>query len=253
MNKQIFIIAFVMSIICSVSFSGTMRHDVSQEKYIDYGRKFYCVKKVVGVKENKEGKTYSIGSCVVLNSHWIITCAHIAEDEVDYINVVIDDKEHLINKFIINKDYSKKKLQADIALGFCEKGFGQVEEPLIHRGKIKLNEYCSFAGYGRYGTMITGANKYDGQLRGGTNRIDSFFKLDMVVVNGSRDRTRTQLEFLPNVGDSGGGLFIQGKLAGITSLVLSLDKVADSNYGDEGAFVQIYPHLEWIDKYVKKK
>jgi hypothetical protein len=58
---------------------------------------------------------------------------------------------------------------------------------------------------------------------------------------------------LPNVGDSGGGLFIEGKLAGITSLVLSNNKSVDSIYEDEGAFVEIYPYLEWINNNVKKK
>lgn len=250
-----FLIVLLLTIISiNVCYSGTMRHDVPEQKYLDFGKNFFCTKKIIGVKKHSENrKTYAIGSCVIINSHWIITCAHISEENPDYISVVLDEEHFLLDQFIVNKDYSNKKMQADIALGFCKKGFGQVDGAILYEKRIKINDYCSFAGYGRHGTMITGANKYDGKLRAGTNRVDSFFKKDMIIITASRNSTRTQLEFLPNVGDSGGGLFIEGKLAGITSLVLSMDKNADSNYGDEGAFVQIYPHLEWINKYVTKK
>ena len=250
MNK---ILAVLFLSFCNLCFAGTMRHDVPENKYIEFGNKFYCVKKIIGVTEENNNKTYSIGSCVILNSNWVITCAHLVEEKIDYIYIEIEGQEYIIDKFIVNKDYSSEKMQADIAIGFCKKGFGNIAEPELYETKIKINDYCSFAGYGRYGNMLVGAKKYDGKIRGGTNIIDSYFKKDMVIISGSKDNTKTQLEFLPNVGDSGGGLFIRGKLAGITSLILSKDKIADSNYGDEGAFVQIYPYLDWIKKYVQKK
>jgi hypothetical protein len=251
MKKILSIIMFVM--FTNVALAGTMRHDVSENKFLEFGSRFFCTKKIVGVKETEDGKTYAVASCVILNENWIITCAHITEEKIDYLSVIIDDKPYLLDKFIVNKDFDSKKMQADIAMGYCSKGFGEINGVELYRKKIKINDFCSFAGYGRYGTMLDGATKFDGKLRGGTNLIDSFFKSDMVTITGSRNNSRTRLEFLPNVGDSGGGLFVQGKLAGITSLVLSADKKADSNYGDEGAFVQIYPHLEWIEKNVKKR
>ena len=245
---------FLLLFISSTAISGTIRPDVSDKEVLDYGQKFFCVKKVFTVKEvNSKNKIIGIGSCVILNNNWMITCGHLKEAPIDYIKVVIDNREHCINKLIVNKFYDTKKLFADIALGYCAKGFGDVSPAELYRDKVKLNDYCAIAGYGKHGTMISGAKLFDGKLRAGSNRINSFFKQDMVIVNGSSDRTKTKYEFLPNVGDSGGGLFIDGKLAGITSLVLTTDKVADSKYGDEGAFVQIYPYLEWIEKYVKEK
>ncbi len=92
----------------------------------------------------------------------------------------------------------------------------------------------------------------DNKLRGGTNKISSR-KGDAVLITGSRDNTRTTLEWLPNTGDSGGGLFINGHLAGITSYVIGMDGKANSTYGDKGAFTEIYPYLKWINSHVKKE
>jgi hypothetical protein len=250
MNK--YIISVVLFIIlCFSARGGTYRTDVEPQKYLDFGKKFYCVKTLSTEKKTENRTQFSTGSCVILNSHWIITAGHIADEPFDIAYVTIGKKKHFINKIIVNKNYNSKKLIGDIALGFCEKGFGEVETPVLMSEQIKLNSKCSIAGYGRYGDMKNGAKYFDGKIRAGTNTLVSRFH-DMVVCVGSNDKTKTSLEFLPNVGDSGGGLFVDGKLAGIMSLVFSKDKTANSDYGDEAAFVEIYPYLEWINKYVKK-
>lgn len=242
-----------MLLFIGVCFSGTIRPDVSESKYLDFGKKFFCVKQIYTQKKNETGKTeYGIGTCVVINEHWIITAAHIADRDFDSAYITIDQKKHCINKIIINPDYDTDKLTGDICLGFCEKGFGEVSEPTFRKKNIEIGEICSIAGYGQYGNMKTGAKIYDGKIRAGTNKIEFKYN-DMVVCDASSDNTKTVLEFLPNVGDSGGGLFINGELAGIMSLVFSKDKVADSNYGDEAAFVELSPYLPWINKYVKTK
>ena len=242
-------------LLCGTVLGGTVRHDVSEKSVLDFGAKFYCTKKVVTVKENHDddGTLLGVGTCIILNEHWIITCGHLSEVPMDYMKVIIAGKEHCIDKFYVNKDFSAKNLCGDIALGYSEKGFGKLENtPVIYRKRVKIGDVISFAGYGRFGTMSTGASKFDYKLRGGTNRISGRFKKDLLVIDGSNNSTKTSLEYLPNVGDSGGGMFVNGELAGITSCVLSKDGKADSDYGDEGCFTEIYPYLEWIDEHVKK-
>jgi len=249
--KTLIISIFILS---QFLYAGTFREDVSDQEVIDYGKKFFCIKKIVAVEEiNEKDKILGIGSCVILNKHWIITCAHLVQSNVDYIKIIIDNKEYCISKFIIHHTHNPDKFIGDIALGYCEEGFGEdIKELQLYEKQIKIDDYCAIAGYGRYGSMLKGASVYDGKLRAGSNRISSFFQEDMVIIDGSNDSTKTKYEFLPNVGDSGGGLFIEGKLAGITSLVMSTKPDPKSVYGDEGAFVQIYPYLEWIKKHVKK-
>ena len=245
---------FLVLLLCGTVIGGTVRHDVAEKSVLEFGAKFYCTKKVVTFKQEKNSKLLGIGSCVILNEHWMITCGHLSEVPMDYMKVLIGDNEYCIDEFIVHKNFDAKNLCGDIALGYSKKGFGTVKDkPMLYEEKVKIGDYIAFAGYGCYGTMSTGATSHDYKLRAGTNRVSSKFKKDLLVITGSNDRTKTELEFLPNVGDSGGGLFVNGKLAGITSCVLSNDGKADSDYGDEGCFTEIYPYLEWIKNHVKKK
>lgn len=251
--KYIVISILLTIFVLSNSFSGTIRHDVDTQEYLDFGRKFFCVQKLVSVKENinEESSSAKQYSCVILNKHWCLTAAHVVEAETTCIKVIIDDKVHCIDKIIINANYDPQSKIGDIALCFCSKGFGEnTREPKIYLDKIKMGDMCSIAGYGKYGDMQTGAKVIDNQKRAGSNKILYNYN-DMVICDGSK-LDPTVLEFLPNIGDTGGGLFIDGKLAGITCLIIGKDGQANSQYGDEVGFVEIYKYLEWINDYVKK-
>ena len=80
-------------LLCSTVFGGTIRHDVSEKSVLDFGAEFYCTKKVVTVKQQDDSKLIGIGSCVILNEHWMITCGHLAEVPMDMMKVLIGDKE----------------------------------------------------------------------------------------------------------------------------------------------------------------
>lgn len=239
--------------VLSNSFAGTIRNDVDEQEYLNFGQKFFCVQKLVSVNENEKqevssGQQYS---CVILNKHWCITTAHVAKKDTTCIKVIIEDNVHHIDKLIINKNYDEKSKFGDIALGFCSRGFGDnIREPKLYEEKIKIGQLCSIAGYGKYGNMESGAKIFDYKIRAGSNKILYKYN-DMLICDGSESEP-TSLEFLPNVGDTGGGLFVDGKLAGITCLIIGKNGQANSQYGDEVGFVEIHRYLEWINNYVKK-
>ena len=52
-------------------------------------------------------------------------------------------------------------------------------------------------------------------------------------------------------GDSGGGLFIDNKLAGINSLVMSSDGKPDSSWTDESGHTRVSKFVSWIDKIIQ--
>ena len=54
------------------------------------------------------------------------------------------------------------------------------------------------------------------------------------------------MEFIICPGDSGGGLFIDKKIAGINSCVIATDGKPNSTYTDEGGHTRISQHLDWI-------
>ena len=128
--------------------AGTMRHDVAESKYLEFGKKFYCVKQLVTTTKIEDATIYGFASCVILNKHWIITAGHIPEGRpVDTIKVLHNGNAYLIDKFIIHKDFDIKKHKSDIALGFCSQGFGEsVDKPKLYKDKIKIGDICSMAG-----------------------------------------------------------------------------------------------------------
>jgi hypothetical protein len=65
--------------------------------------------------------------------------------------------------------------------------------------------------------------------------------------------SKTELEFLIASGDSGGGLFIDNKLAGINSCVMAVDKKPDSTYNDESGHTRISKFIGWIKENIEKK
>ena len=60
------------------------------------------------------------------------------------------------------------------------------------------------------------------------------------------------LEFMIAPGDSGGGMFIGNKLAGINSFLMAADKKPDGTYGDEAAFTRISLYVDWIAEQIEK-
>lgn len=247
MNKILTVILMIFML--STSYAGTIRHDVDEQEYLKFGQEFFCVKKLVLVQQNPDQKN-NTASCVILNKHWCITAAHITEEEFDCIKVVFEDKEYCLDKIIVHKNFQPELNNGDIALGFCSEGFEDIPFPQLNEEKVEIEQICSIAGFGQYGNMKTGAKIIDGKIRAGSNRI-SYRYNDMLMCEASEDDP-TILEFLPNIGDSGGGLFVNGKLSGITCLIFGKNGKADSTYGDEAGFVEIYPYLEWIKNHVKK-
>ena len=63
---------------------------------------------------------------------------------------------------------------------------------------------------------------------------------------GAKDHT--VLEYMIGSGDSGGGLFIEGKLAGINSCVMAVERSPMSKYGEESGHTRVSKFIDWIEK-----
>jgi hypothetical protein len=123
--------------------------------------------------------------------------------------------------------------------------------PELYQDKDEDGKICSISGFGFNGTFISGYNAkvFDNKRRAGSNMIDLVTEETLEV--SAHKGVTTELEFMISPGDSGGGLFIDKKLAGINSCVYATDGNADSDYGDSSCFVRISSYVDWISK-VKK-
>lgn len=235
----LFFTIITQSLLC---LSGTIDPNVSDNKYIEYGSKFNYILKLDGYNNDNELMS---ASCVAINNEWVLTAAHVVKPmEICYI--VYNDNNINIDKIIIHKDFCVERFGiADIAMCHLTQNINLDFYPDLYSDIDELNKICSISGFGATGTFDTGSKLIDGKRRSGSNIIDEIQE-DLLVCSPSKDHKKTSLEFLIAHGDSGGGLFIGNKLAGINSCVMTIDKKPNSSYGDESGHTRISKYIPWI-------
>jgi secreted trypsin-like serine protease len=245
---QILFKTLLILCVCILGFNtypGTIDPNTNDQKYIDYGAKFEFIVKITG--KYRDNKSFA-ASAVIIDSHHIITAAHVVED-VKFADINLKKVDYRISKITTHKNFNMQNYGvADIAIGYSKNPFNLDFYPALYVQNNEKKQLCSIVGYGFTGTFITGAKKYDNKKRGGSNFIDYIDK-DLLICSPSKknDDDFTSLEFLIASGDSGGGLFIDGKLAGINSCVIAVGKSPKSVYGDQSGHTRISKYMEWID------
>jgi len=223
-----------------------MDPNVPESKYIEYGKQFPSVVHLVHM-EQKEGKFFiANGSAVVISPNWALTAAHVVEKaEGDLI--LIKDKKYYVSELHIVHPERPKNYDADIALIKLKTRITLDEYPALYKDKDELGKECSMVGFGATGTLQTGKNKdSDGIKRGGKNKITKIVDGNFLESQVTKKR-HTDMDFLIFHGDSGGGLFIDGKLAGILSRNYApVDGIHDADYDDSSGSVRISTYRQWI-------
>ena len=242
------IICFGLSQVCS---AGTISPDTSDQKYLDYGKKHACVLPIVGtlINETTGDLNQYVGSCVVLDKRIIITAAHIIAP-AKTSKIIFGKKQIEVDFALYQKSYKYDGMgDNDLALCALKEDINLDYYPKLYAEDDEIGKVCSISGYGMTGNHRTGVTKNDGKKRAGSNVIKG-------IANGmlycSLKDSPTSLEFLVANGDSGGGLFIHQKLAGINSCIMTTDGKLDSNYNDEYCHKRISMHKKWIDEQIKK-
>jgi len=240
------ILFFVLIFFSKTVLSGTIDPKVSDSEYLDYGSKFNCVAKIKGIV-NKEN---FISSCVIISDNWALTAAHVVKNSTK-TEIELNKKIFEIEKVIINKKFKLEVMgRNDIALCKSIESFNLNFYPELYDGKeYEKGKVVYICGYGMTGTFEEGAIKFDNKKRAGSNIIDGIYKNCLICSN--LGGTKTKLEFLIATGDSGGGLFLNGKLAGINSYVFCIGKDKKSKYGSSSAHTRIKDYLNWIKENIK--
>jgi hypothetical protein len=235
-------------LINTISHAGTRHPDNSDEKHIEYGKDFPFVGKLIITDENNN--LYN-ASAVACSDKILITAAHVIENKKNCF-IEINNKKIYILKTISHKDYKYENHNGfDIAIGFCEESIGLSWYPSLYEKEDEEGKICSISGFGIPGTFSTGyLDRGDNLRRAGSNRINNIER-DLLICIPS-DKHRTSLEFCISPGDSGGGLFIGNKLAGVNSCILAVNRKSKSDYGSESGHTRISKHIIWIKETIKK-
>ena len=231
------------------ALAGTIDPQTSDEKYIEYAKDFHCVLKICGQYE--DDKPFC-ASTVAIAPNWTLTAAHVVKNQKITFVRLSKEKSVIVNRVICHKDFKEKNFgYFDIALCYTKEELNLEFYPEIYQDTDEVGKICSIAGWGTTGNFSTGANKFDGQRRAGSNYIDVIDRNLLVCTPSVKNKT--SLEFLISHGDSGGGLFIGNKLAGINSCVMAIDKKPDSNYSDESGHTRLSLFKEWITENINQK
>jgi hypothetical protein len=221
--------------------AGTIDPSVQDQKYIEYAEGFPFVGQYIGVGPNSQP---IIGSVVAHMDDIVLTAAHVVENSSSsFIHIngnLIKVKKHIVHEKYRTNVYG----YFDIAIAILEKKIGLEWYPDLYERKDEVSQICSLSGFGKTGTFHTGAIILDSKQRAGSNRIDSIDRGLLVCTPSVSGRTA--LEFLIASGDSGGGLFINNRIAGIHSCVMGMGKLSNSEYGSESGHTRISDHTQWI-------
>ena len=253
MRYIVLLLALVLSNYC---LSGTIDPKVSDEKYLEYGEQHKCVLKLYATSKDGDKSILNHGVCTLVGPQIAITSAHILWGSTG--GYVLDNNgqkvkiEYAVYPQAFEKDLKAKRglSKNDIAVCLLSNPINIEHYPEIYGDKDEEGKVCSIAGFGLTGTHQTGTINEDMKKRAGSNIID--LVEDGMLECSLNKGKRTSLEFLIAPGDSGGGLFIDQKLAGINCGVYTLDrdKKLNSDYKDKSVHVRISEHKSWIDSII---
>lgn len=257
MNTALRALGWLM-VLSGLALAGTRDPDTPDEKYVEFGKQFPFVLLIRSTSEPPDEKyPYRYGSAVAIRPHWVLTAAHVLANSKDPLVVVRPDKRCALGPVFKHQEFVEDTLGFnDIALCYSSDDLGLKFYPPLYTEHDEVGKAVTIAGFGAYGTFVAGIKNaagdinVDGQRRAGHNKIDDA-QHAVLLCTPSRVN-RLPLEFMIASGDSGGGLFIGNKLAGINSFLNHRDGTADGTYGDESAFTRVSLYADWVESQIQK-
>lgn len=247
-----YILGIILAFSTIFSIAGTIDPLTNDSKYIEYGKQFKYIYKLCGLSKDNQ---IFCGSAVAIKPRWLLTAAHVI-DGVKLCGVSEEGSKQTIlaSELYAHEEYDKQFGYGDIALIYLSKDLDLDFYPPLYEKEDEVGKLCCISGYGLTGTFLTGQLKSDEHRRAGSNIIDKIERHLLICSASPSARTgRTELEFLIASGDSGGGLFIDGKLAGINSCVIHNIGHPRSTYNDESGHTRISKYIKWINKIISSK
>ena len=240
---RIFLTLFTL-IYCSLALAGTIDPKNSDQQHIEYGKKHECVLRIMGIMGDQLNSFFR-GSCVLIDENYAITAAHVVVDSISQ-HIVYKGKAYPAEIIAVHALFDKKIGKHDIAVIKLQRPIRLDFYPSLYTGRDEVSKVCSISGFGFYGNFNKGSShkNFDNKRRAGSNIISAIEK--NLLICSTADSPQTTLEFLITSGDSGGGLFIDNKLAGINSCVFAKDGNANSDYGDTSGHTRISDYHIWI-------
>lgn len=239
------------------TISGTRDPSTPDSKHLAYGEKHECVVPLKGrmqmtTTEGEKIEVTSSGSGVIIAKRYVLTAAHVVQKASEPY-IILNGKKIYIEWVVIPKTFQEQNTGPD-DIALCRLKEDAIIDfyPELYDKDDEIGKLCSLSGWGMHGTWETGTIYDDDKRRAGSNYIDPIMFRGMITCSLQDKSKRTSLEYLIGHGDSGGGLFINKKLAGIHSCIYTGDGNLDSSYKDYSAHTRVSLHKKWIDLITKE-
>ena len=247
------LIRYAVLLLCaSRAVAGTIDPQTPDERYLEFGRQFLGVVQLQNTIDCEKCQTQhqQIASAVLIRPHWALTAAHVVDAAREHV-IIIADKKYPLAHVIKHQDYLEDNTGFhDIALLYSPEDFQARGYVRLHRKADEVGRAITIAGFGSYGTFLTGATQLDNQRRAGHNKIDLAERA--VLICSPSVTEKFPLEFSIAPGDSGGGMFIGDELAGINSFLAATDKNPNGTYGDQSAFTRVSLYADWVESEIEQ-
>jgi len=242
-----------------VADAGTIRHDRYDEQY--HKNKDSGVLSAVGRLHLNTPFGKAVCSGTYIGNGYVLTAAHCTES-VTNMTFKVRGQTYEAEKWFAHKDYDGNTYY-DVAVVKLKQDPGG-KRAVYYNGQVDIGERGINAGYGSTGTGLTGNYLPAGAKRVGHNLIEDkynnllmqdFDRYPESYADFPRGHKAQKFdlpesrEMLIAGGDSGGAMFIQGKIAGVHSVGISYDGSVDSDYGDWSGSVwakTFRPWIEWV-------
>lgn len=236
-------------LLTALAVAGSFARPAAEPQHLDLADHpaFASVGMVTGTRPN--GTRY-LGSGTLINPYTLVTAAHVV-DRAGQLTFDLGSRSYTAQRWVTHPKWHGGNFNTghDLALVRLTEPVSDVAPAAVRYRPNERGRIVTLVGFGRGGTGSNPGTSPAGTKRAGQNRIDTYLGRRNQLMQSTFDRPghgALPLEYQPAPGDSGGGVFIGTRLAGVVSYLTASDGVTDADFGDSGNYIRLSQHRDLL-------